>query len=176
MSGRAGAPAAGGRAAGGGGGRGRGGRGRGGRRGQTKKKPSHRSSIKELSDHIFDCSEVEDAGRFVKSKEALLNYIRMTGEHEASYVADSLRDLVLAGPPRPPRPPQNDVGASAACGAKPIWFAVEGDREELPSWSTATREELLRRAALDEVAREFVSAQIGSLEELPGTIVEVLRS
>ena len=62
--------------------------------------------MKELGDHIFDCGGVEDAGKFVKSKDALMNYIRMTGEQEASYVADSLKHMLLEGPPRPPRPPQ----------------------------------------------------------------------
>lgn len=69
----------------------------------------------------------------------------------------------------------NDVGASAACGAKSIWFTMESDElSELPSWSTATQEELQRRATMDEMAREHVSAKICSLEELPGAIVKVL--
>lgn len=74
----------------------------------------------------------------------------------------------------------NDVGASAACGARPVWFAAEEeeDREEerVPSWSTATGEELARRAALDEAARKHVRARIASLEELPAAIAEVLRN
>mmetsp|Transcript_8503 Transcript_8503/g.18387 ORF Transcript_8503/g.18387 Transcript_8503/m.18387 type:complete len:362 (-) Transcript_8503:28-1113(-) len=70
----------------------------------------------------------------------------------------------------------NDVGASAACGAKSIWFTMEEEEEdkELPSWSTATKEELQRRAKMDEMAREHVSAKIDSLEELPGAIMQVL--
>eukprot|EP00580_Thalassiosira_gravida_P019296 CAMPEP_0201663206 /NCGR_PEP_ID=MMETSP0494-20130426/5065_1 /ASSEMBLY_ACC=CAM_ASM_000839 /TAXON_ID=420259 /ORGANISM="Thalassiosira gravida, Strain GMp14c1" /LENGTH=350 /DNA_ID=CAMNT_0048141745 /DNA_START=156 /DNA_END=1208 /DNA_ORIENTATION=+ len=71
----------------------------------------------------------------------------------------------------------NDVGASAACGAKSIWFTMEEDDgvdARLPSWSTATQEELRKRAALDEMAREHVSAKIVSLVELPASIVDVL--
>ncbi|KAL7534736.1 hypothetical protein ACHAXR_006050 [Thalassiosira sp. AJA248-18] len=68
----------------------------------------------------------------------------------------------------------NDVGASAACGAKTVWFAMEEENDELPSWSTATKEELQRRAALDEMARDHVSAKICSLGELPDAIVKIL--
>ncbi len=49
---------------------------------------------------------MEDARRFVKTKKALINYIRMTGELEATYVVDSLESMTIVGPPRPPRPAQ----------------------------------------------------------------------
>ena len=69
----------------------------------------------------------------------------------------------------------NDVGASAECGAKSIWFTAEEDNEsEPPIWSTATEEELQRRAAMGEMARGHVSAKICSLDELPGAIFEVV--
>lgn len=69
----------------------------------------------------------------------------------------------------------NDVGASAAVGAKTIWVKMEEEDAGLPSWSTATPEELRRREAMDEEAREFVGARIGSLEELPGAIAALLN-
>lgn len=106
MSGRAGGPAAGGRAARGRGGRGRGGRGQGGRRDPGRKKSKHKTTVPELKGHIFDCGEIEDAGLYIKAKEALINYIRMSGANEASHIADSLEQLTLVGPPRPVRPPQ----------------------------------------------------------------------
>jgi len=72
----------------------------------------------------------------------------------------------------------NDVGASVACGAKSIWLQMEaeGDQstKQVPGWSTATQEELEKRAVMDEMAREYVSAQIASLDELPGAILKVL--
>ena len=79
----------------------------------------------------------------------------------------------------------NDVGASAACGAKSIWFTMEDDDEEeeesggegqqqQPMWSTATKEELEKRAAMDDLAREHVSAKICSLKELPDAIANIL--
>ena len=60
----------------------------------------------ELKGHIFDCGAVEDTVLFIKAKEALINYIRMSGANEASHIADSLEQLQLEGPPRPVRPPQ----------------------------------------------------------------------
>ena len=88
MSGRAGEMAAAGRGGRGGGGRGRGGRGDHGGRGHQRAK--HRSTIKELGKHIFDTGRLEDAGKFVKSKEALVNYVQMSSDNEASFVAESL--------------------------------------------------------------------------------------
>ena len=70
----------------------------------------------------------------------------------------------------------NDVGASAAVGAKAIWYAEAQDEpSELPSWSTATEEELQKRKQLDEMAKKHVSAKISSLEDLPAAILEVLN-
>ena len=70
----------------------------------------------------------------------------------------------------------NDVGASAACGAKAVWFTMETEEEnDIPVWSTATQEELQKRAALDEVAKEHVSVQISSMKQLPDAVVEVLK-
>ncbi|KAL7548113.1 hypothetical protein ACHAWF_011404 [Thalassiosira exigua] len=71
----------------------------------------------------------------------------------------------------------NDVGASAACGAKSVWFATAEDDEprEVPGWSTATEEELKRRAAMDELAKGRVNARICSLEQLPAAVEEVLN-
>jgi len=70
----------------------------------------------------------------------------------------------------------NDVGASAACGAKAVWFTMEDeDDDEIPMWSTATKEEREKREALDQLAKEHVSASICSLKELPDAIVQVLK-
>ena len=69
----------------------------------------------------------------------------------------------------------NDVGASAACGAKAVWFKMEEEDDEIPIWSTATQEEQEKRKALDQMAKEHVSASICSLKELPDAIVQVLK-
>ena len=69
----------------------------------------------------------------------------------------------------------NDVGASASCGAKAIWFTADSEESsELPSWSTATAQEMKKRAKLDEKARGFVSAKISALDELPRAISTIL--
>jgi len=70
----------------------------------------------------------------------------------------------------------NDVGASAACGAKAVWFKMEDeDDDEIPLWSTATKEEREKREALDQMAKKHVSASICSLKELPDAIVQVQK-
>ena len=118
MSGRAGATAGDGR--GGRGGRNRGGRGGGGRggRGAKPRRSYYKSSVKELGDHTFRAGRMEDAAMFIKSKKALVNYLRMNGDLEATYVADSIENMALAGPPRPDRPVQiQDPAAGAAVGA-----------------------------------------------------------
>jgi len=70
----------------------------------------------------------------------------------------------------------NDVGASAACGAKAVWFRMDEEEDnEIPMWSTATKEEREKREALDQLAKEHVSASICSLKELPDAIVQVLK-
>ena len=72
----------------------------------------------------------------------------------------------------------NDVGASAVCGAKAIWLCTEDDELEadLPSWSTATTEELERRAKLNDSAKEYVSAKISNLTELEKAVLDILTS
>ena len=51
---------------------------------------------------------------FVKSKQELINYIRMMNEYEATYVADSIKAMAMDGPTRPPRsahiPDPNNTG------------------------------------------------------------------
>lgn len=71
-----------------------------------RRKQKHKPSTRELEDHMFDSGPLEDAGKFVKAKEALINYIHMPGEHKTSYVTDSLKAMDIQGPPRPERPPQ----------------------------------------------------------------------
>lgn len=72
----------------------------------------------------------------------------------------------------------NDVGASAVCGAKAIWLSAEDDEldADLPSWSTATKEELERRAKLNDSAKEYVSAKIRNLIELEKAVLDILTS
>ena len=72
-----------------------------------------------------------------------------------------------------------DVGASARCGARTVWFATEERNDEAsepPTWSTATPEEFVKRLALNKMAQAHIGAQIGTLVELLGAIVTVLSS
>ena len=81
----------------------------------------------------------------------------------------------------------NDVGASAALGAYPVWYApyhVESERTvamqqkspaKQPFYSTASQEDLQGRARLAEAAQEKVAARIQSFEELPDTIERILQ-
>lgn len=70
----------------------------------------------------------------------------------------------------------NDVGASASCGAVAIWLDAEGDGEgiAIPSWSTATPEELERRKFLSNSARKAVGARISTLDGLPDVLMQIL--
>ena len=73
----------------------------------------------------------------------------------------------------------NDVGASARCGARTVWFAMKDRSNEVsePStWSTSTPEEFVKRLELSKRAQAHVGAQIGTLVELPGAIATVLSS
>lgn len=80
----------------------------------------------------------------------------------------------------------NDVGASAACGARAIWAdlleeygqtaskRVSVDPSKQPSWSTASKEELQNRRILGETARSSISARIERLSDLPDAVLKTL--
>jgi len=70
----------------------------------------------------------------------------------------------------------NDVGASAACGAKAIWYKMEEDDDEdaTPFYSTASAEEIERRKSMAREAEEMVTERISTLAELPGAIENIL--
>lgn len=69
----------------------------------------------------------------------------------------------------------NDVGAAAMSGAKSIWLnAEEEEPESLPSWSTATKEEMERRAKLNDSAKKHVSSKITCLNELESAVMHIL--
>lgn len=70
----------------------------------------------------------------------------------------------------------NDVGAAAMAGAKSIWLCVEEEESDLPSWSTATKEELESRAKLNDSAKAHVSKKIKHFNELESAIMHVLTS
>ena len=76
----------------------------------------------------------------------------------------------------------NDVGASAACGAKAVWFAPEQqqppkdqDEQRQPSWSTASAQDLQERSQRAKEAQKHVAVRIASLAELPAAIEQVLQ-
>ena len=127
-----------------------------------------------ISDYFAFCTSGEDDGVFPQRKPdkgiyeaALRTYNNLQQMQEDSsttfnwiHVGDDLA---------------NDVGASAACGAKAVWFKMEEEDGEVPIWSTATKEEQEKRKALDQMAKKYVSASICSLKELPEAIVQVLK-
>mmetsp|Transcript_10727 Transcript_10727/g.25563 ORF Transcript_10727/g.25563 Transcript_10727/m.25563 type:complete len:455 (+) Transcript_10727:448-1812(+) len=79
----------------------------------------------------------------------------------------------------------NDVGASADLGAKSIWMCLEDDEESAagrlvdatrtPTYSSASQEELDRRAKKIEEGRSKVTASIRCLSELPCVISGILE-
>ena len=70
----------------------------------------------------------------------------------------------------------NDVGASAKCGAKAVWYKMEEDDEDgaTPFYSTASEEEIERRKRMAAEAEEKVTERISSLSELPAAIEKIL--
>ncbi|KAG7342688.1 haloacid dehalogenase-like hydrolase [Nitzschia inconspicua] len=84
----------------------------------------------------------------------------------------------------------NDVGASADCGAKAIWICPleeEGSTATqslddittatmIPTWSTATTEEMERRAQQMKEGRSKMAASITSLSQLPSAIARILQT
>ncbi|KAL7506149.1 hypothetical protein ACHAXN_003458 [Cyclotella atomus] len=70
----------------------------------------------------------------------------------------------------------NDVGASAACGAKTIWLTSDNEKGEkgVGFWSTATPEEMHKRREMDRVAKQFVFKEIYALDGLIGAVEEIL--
>jgi len=74
----------------------------------------------------------------------------------------------------------NDVGASAACGAKTIWFTgansngADGEKG-VGFWSTATPDEMKMRQELDELAKQFTDAEIYALNGLSDAIRNILN-
>ena len=72
----------------------------------------------------------------------------------------------------------NDIGASAACGAKTIWLTtLDNENEEGAGfWSTATPEEMQLRKKMDEMARQFVNEKIYALDGLTNAIECILRN
>ena len=79
----------------------------------------------------------------------------------------------------------NDVSASANLGAKSIWMCLEDDEESAagrlvdaaraPTYSSASQEELDKRAKKIEEGRSKVTASIRCLSELPRVISGILE-
>jgi len=72
----------------------------------------------------------------------------------------------------------NDVGASAACGAKAVWYKMEEDDDggdgATPFYSTASSEEIERRKRMAKEAEEKVTERISTLAQLPRAIENIL--
>lgn len=79
-----------------------------------------------------------------------------------------------------------DVGGSASCGAKTILLDLAeeygqsaklrfGENPVIPSWSTASAEELANRKAMNEAAEKLVDKRVTRLSMLPDAIDEILN-
>ena len=80
----------------------------------------------------------------------------------------------------------NDVGASADCGAKAVWMCLGDDDDaaasrlldpkKYPEWSTASEEEIAKRAKEVEAGMTKMTAKIGTLSELPDALADILNN
>jgi putative hydrolase of the HAD superfamily len=79
-----------------------------------------------------------------------------------------------------------DVGGSASCGAKTILLDLDEEYGQtaklrfvenafIPSWSTASSEELANRKAMNEAAEDKVDTRVTRLSMLPDAIDEILK-
>ena len=69
------------------GGRGRGPRNRGGRGGFHQNRRGYTSKHPELKNDVFEEGRAENAAQFVKSKRAVIDYIRRSNDKEAAAIA-----------------------------------------------------------------------------------------
>ncbi|KAL9178571.1 hypothetical protein ACHAXT_001909 [Thalassiosira profunda] len=78
-----------------------------------------------------------------------------------------------------------DVGGSASCGAKTVLLDLDeeygqtakarfGPEAKMPSWSTASREELANRQAMNDAAAGMVDRRVSRMTMLPDAIDEIL--
>ena len=125
-----------------------------------------------VKDFFHFCVSGEDEGVFPKRKpdngiyEAALETFRNLRDEQS---LDSLNWIHVGDDLA------NDVGAAAMSGAKSIWLnAEEEEPESLPSWSTATKEEMEKRAKLNDSAKKHVSSKITCLNELESAVMHIL--
>eukprot|EP00986_Skeletonema_menzelii_P003787 scaffold1212_cov149-Skeletonema_menzelii.AAC.5 len=124
-----------------------------------------------VKDFFHFCVSGEDDGVFPKRKpdkgiyEAALETFRNLRDEQS---LDSLNWIHVGDDLA------NDVGAAAMTGAKSIWLSTEEEETELPSWSTATKEEMDRRAKLNDSAKKHVSSKISCLNELESAVMHIL--
>mmetsp|Transcript_40922 Transcript_40922/g.73767 ORF Transcript_40922/g.73767 Transcript_40922/m.73767 type:complete len:432 (+) Transcript_40922:155-1450(+) len=82
-----------------------------------------------------------------------------------------------------------DVGGSASCGAKTILldldeeygqtakvrFDLDGPEARMPSWNTASEEEITNRKAMNDAAESVVDKRVSRLSMLPDAIDDILK-
>lgn len=79
-----------------------------------------------------------------------------------------------------------DVGGSASCGAKTILLDLDEEYGQtakarfvsgakMPSWNTASEEEIVNRKAMNDAAESMVDKRISRLSLLPDAIDEILK-
>ena len=87
------------------GGRGRGNRNRAGRGGFHQQRRGYTSKNTEIKNDVFEEGKAENAAQFIKSKKAILDYIRRSSDKEAAAIAQALDDEAIPTITAPPRPP-----------------------------------------------------------------------
>ena len=79
-----------------------------------------------------------------------------------------------------------DVGGSASCGAKTILLDLDeeygqtakvrfGPNANMPSWSTASSEEIVNRKAMNDAAEGMVDRRVSRLTMLPDAVDDILK-
>jgi len=79
-----------------------------------------------------------------------------------------------------------DVGGSASCGAKTILLDLDeeygqtakvrfGPNAQMPSWNTASDEEIVNRKAMNDAAEGLVDKRVSRLTMLPDAIDDILK-
>lgn len=79
-----------------------------------------------------------------------------------------------------------DVGGSASCGAKTVLLDLDEEygqtakvrfspNAQMPSWNTASDEEISNRKAMNDAAEDMVGKRVSRLTMLPDAIDEILK-
>lgn len=131
------------------GGRGRGLRNRGGRGGFHQQRRGYVSKHTELKNDVFEEGRAENAAQFVKSKRAIIDYIRRSSDKEAMAIAQAINDEAIPAITAPPRPPMI-VDPNVADPNDPNNVVMIEDETEMAIWHEEVKMIAKRRQNLRE--------------------------